>query len=86
MTEQENPAPDAPSTRAEQLRDVFQLFSPADVAALIGVDERTLATWRALKRGPGVVKLGRSVFYRRKDLESWIALNVTPMDRAASAA
>ena len=32
-----------------------------------------------------VVKLGRAVFYRRKDVEDWIAMNVVPMDRAMSA-
>ena len=37
------------------------------------------------ERGPDTVKLGRSVFYRRADVEAWIALNVCPMDRVASA-
>ena len=48
--------------RSEQLRDVFQLLSPADLSGLIGVDERTLAVWRAQRRGPDFVKLGRAVF------------------------
>ena len=30
-------------SRSEQLRDAFGLLSPADLSALIGVDERTLA-------------------------------------------
>jgi predicted DNA-binding transcriptional regulator AlpA len=70
--------------RSEQLRDLFQLLSPADLAALIGVDERTLAVWRAQKRGPDFVKLGRAVFYRQTDVNAWIELNVSPTDRVAS--
>lgn len=69
--------------RATQLRDSFALLEPADLATLIGVDDRTLATWRAQKRGPDFVKLGRAVFYRRKDVEAWMELNVTATDRAA---
>ena len=67
--------------RAERLRDTFELLSPADLAALIGVDERTLAVWRAQKRGPDFVKLGRAVFYRRADVNTWIELNVSPTNR-----
>lgn len=77
-------AVDAASTqRAEQLRDSFALISPSDLAALLGVDERTLAVWRSQRRGPDFVKLGRAIFYRREDVLSWIELNTTPTDRAA---
>jgi predicted DNA-binding transcriptional regulator AlpA len=69
--------------RAERLRDAFELLSPTDLAALIGVDERTLTVWRAQCRGPDFVKLGRAVFYRRADVNAWIELNVSPTDRAA---
>jgi predicted DNA-binding transcriptional regulator AlpA len=78
--------PEAPieqHPRSEQLRDAFGVLSPADLSALIGVDERTLAVWRAQRRGPDFVKLGRAVFYRRGDILAWIELNVSPTDRAA---
>lgn len=68
--------------RGERLRDAFQLLSPADLAALIGIDERTLAVWRSTRRGPDFVRLGRAVFYRRADVLSWVELNVTATDRA----
>jgi predicted DNA-binding transcriptional regulator AlpA len=74
-------APEDP--RCERLRDVFQLLSPPDLSALIGVDQRTLAVWRSQRRGPDFVKLGRAVFYRRADVNAWIELNVSPTDRAA---
>ena len=69
--------------RGEQMRDAFQLLSPADLSALLEVDERTLAVWRVQRRGPDFVKLGRTVFYRRADILAWIELNVNPTDRAA---
>ena len=69
--------------RAERLRDAFALLSEADLGALIGVDPRTLTVWRCQKRGPDVVKLGRAIFYRRADIDAWIALNVAQMDRVA---
>ena len=71
--------------RAERLRDAFGLLSPADLSALIGVDERTLAVWRAQpqRKGPDFVKLGRAVFYRRADVDKWIELNVSLTDRTA---
>jgi predicted DNA-binding transcriptional regulator AlpA len=71
------------SDRSAKLRDTFELLSPADLASLIGVDERTLAVWRSQRRGPDFVKLGRSVFFRCADVKAWIELNTTPTDRAA---
>ncbi len=72
-----------PPGRGERLRDAFQILSPADLAALIGVDERTLAAWRSGHRGPDFVRLGRAIFYRRADVLAWVELNVTATDRAA---
>jgi len=69
--------------RSRQLRDRFDLLSPDDLSALIGVDARTLSVWRVQKRGPDFSKAGKAVFYRRKDIETWLALNVVPMDRVA---
>jgi hypothetical protein len=67
--------------RGERLRDSFALLSPADLAALIGVDERTLAVWRSTHKGPDFVRLGRAVFYQRSAVLAWVELNVTPTDR-----
>lgn len=72
-----------PRVRADSLRDSFGLLSPADLAGLIGIDERTLAMWRARGCGPDYTKLGRNVFYRRHEVQEWIALNVMPTDRTA---
>jgi hypothetical protein len=69
--------------RSRQLRDRFGLLSPEDLGNLIGVNTRTLAWWRARKQGPDHVRAGRAVYYRRADVEAWLALHVVPMDRAA---
>lgn len=69
--------------RAQRLRDAFGLLSKSDFAALVGIDERTADSWRAQGRGPDVVRVGRSIFYRRKDVEAFIDLNVVLMDRVA---
>jgi helix-turn-helix protein len=71
------------NVRSEQLRDRFGLLSPDDLSALIGADPRTLAIWRATGKGPDFTKAGRAVYYRRTDIDAWLALNVVPMDRAA---
>jgi hypothetical protein len=74
----------AASTRIEKLRDSFGLLSPTDLATLIGRDERTLAVWRSQKRGPDWVALGRSIFYTKVAIESWVSMNVILADRVAT--
>jgi hypothetical protein len=75
---------DSFSQNTAQLRTGFGLLSPAELAALVDKDERTLAVWRCQKRGPDFVKLGRTVFYRKEDVMDWISLNTVATDRAAS--
>jgi hypothetical protein len=80
----DNPPPGVVSLdRARDLRDKFGLLDPEDLADMIGIDTRTLAAWRAQKRGPDAVRAGRAIFYRRDDVLAWLALNVVPMDRVA---
>jgi Helix-turn-helix domain len=51
--------------------DLGELKSPEEAAAALRVKFATLATWRAQRRGPPFVKIGRRVFYLRRDLEAW---------------
>lgn len=39
----------------------------------INLTTKTLANWRSAGRGPTYVRVGRSVRYRLRDVESWIA-------------
>lgn len=52
-------------------------MKPAEVAALLGVSLRTLSRWHALRVGPARCKVGRTVLYRKKAFESWLAQNET---------
>jgi hypothetical protein len=66
----------------ERLKRTFDLLSPADLAALRGVDERTLAVERSQGCGPDYVKLGRAVYYRGADIKAWIDMKVQMADRS----
>jgi hypothetical protein len=49
------------------------LLSPARVAAMIGVQARTLRTWRYRSRGPAFVRFSRTcVRYDPADVAAWI--------------
>ena len=51
-----------------------RLLRTEEAAALLGYTPRTLAVWRHRGEGPPHVRInGRTVRYRRSDLEAWIA-------------
>ena len=76
------PADQDRAALTERLKRTFDLLSPTDLAALRGVDERTLAVERSQGCGPDYVKLGRAVYYRGADIKAWIEMNVRAADRA----
>ncbi|MCB1467593.1 MAG: helix-turn-helix domain-containing protein [Rhizobiaceae bacterium] len=43
------------------------------VVELLGLPVRTLQSWRLRGGGPEFYKIGRSVRYKRSDLEEWLA-------------
>ena len=56
-------------------------------AVVIGVKPTTLAAWRHFGRGPKYLKIGRSCFYRRDDIETWMdAQAVVPVPKVAETA
>jgi hypothetical protein len=56
-------------------------------AVVIGVKPTTLAAWRHFGRGPKYLKIGRSCFYRRGDIETWMdAQAVVPVPKVSEAA
>lgn len=61
------------------LRAVIGIMSVEEVALLLDVTTHTLSIWRAENKGPAYARLGRSIFYRRTDVEDWIAANVVQM-------
>ena len=60
------------------------LLSEDELAELISVKTQTLQAWRSQKTGPDFVKLGKAVFYRKSDVEEWIAANVVATNRVAN--
>ncbi len=44
-----------------------------NASAYLGLTPKTLAMKRCHGNGPPFIKLGKAVFYRRDDLDSWIA-------------
>lgn len=48
------------------------LLRPEEAAQVLSTSLRTLARWRSSGVGPPWFQVGRSVFYRTKDLEAWV--------------
>lgn len=67
-----------------ELRSQIGLFTVEEVAGMLEVTVHTLAQWRAEKRGPDFVRLGRGVFYRRDDVTRWVDANVIPVEEAVA--
>lgn len=48
------------------------LLSTSEVSEITGLSESTLRYYRATDQGPKSGKLGRRVFYRQADVNTWI--------------
>jgi predicted DNA-binding transcriptional regulator AlpA len=59
-----------------ELRKQLGIMSTEEVARSLEVTEHTLAMWRADRKGPDYVRLGRSIFYRTADVQDWINGNI----------
>ena len=53
--------------------DPDELLTAAQAAELLHQRLQTLAGWRCENRGPEYLKVGRTVFYRRAALSTWLA-------------
>jgi hypothetical protein len=53
--------------------DPEQLVEAAEAARLLRIKPQTLAAWRSQNRGPEYLKVGRSVFYRRVGIGTFLA-------------
>jgi hypothetical protein len=67
------PAPPAPPTANEESQK--RLLSVTDLAALLGVTPEVVRGLRASGNGPPVTKVGRRIFFQRKDIEVWFEKN-----------
>jgi hypothetical protein len=52
-----------------------ELKTEREVVPVLRVTLKTLQTWRALKKGPRFVRIGRRVFYPTAELKRFLAEN-----------
>jgi len=53
-----------------------ELLTTEQLAELLGIRPNTIEGWRLKGQGPRFCKLGRSIRYRRSDVEDWINDNI----------
>ena len=53
--------------------ELTTLMDSAEAAVYIRMSKQTLAKWRHIGFGPSYVKLGRSVFYKKSDLDAFVS-------------
>jgi excisionase family DNA binding protein len=58
-----------------------QLLSVADVCEVLDVSRTTLYRLKSSGKLPRCIKLGRSVKYRRDEIEAWIAAGCPPRSK-----
>lgn len=61
-------------------------MTTAEVSRERGITPATLRFWRSSNTGPASFKLGRRVFYRRTDVESWFTRQEALTKRGGDAA
>lgn len=62
--------------RARALRHLVGILTEDDLNEMLNISEHTSQSWRVLGGGPKFVKLGKTIFYRIKDVEDWIIANL----------
>jgi phage terminase Nu1 subunit (DNA packaging protein) len=63
-------APDEDSAAAD--RRELGLLTEQQLAAIAGVDVRTVQNWRTARTGPPFTRFGRTVVYHRESLLRWL--------------
>ena len=78
MTSKNSPSyPNAQDFLNEIANQIRSTLNPKELAELLGVNPRTLATWRSTGRyALPYIKIGRKVLYRISDLENWMAKRI----------
>jgi predicted DNA-binding transcriptional regulator AlpA len=75
----------APGHHAASNAPTCELLTAADLCALLKLDARTLRVLRHEGRVPEPIKLGRSLRWRRAEVEAWIAAQGADTDARARA-
>lgn len=78
-------SPEAKARFAQTTRSELDLLTPEELAAALELQVATLAEWRGKDQGPNYIKLGKGVFYRRKDVAAWVEFNVVALHTSTTA-
>ncbi|MFN0263375.1 helix-turn-helix transcriptional regulator [Tepidamorphus sp. 3E244] len=52
--------------------DASELITARELAARLGISQRTLSRWARMRTGPNRIKIGRKVFYRERSISKWL--------------
>ena len=52
-----------------------KIYTPKELAAILGVSERTLARWHLRRIGPPRTQVGKFIAYREESLGEWLKDN-----------
>ena len=63
----------APPESASADADLDTFIPDAEVAAMLKVTPAATAAWRCKGTGPHFYKVGRRVFYTKRDIQTWLA-------------
>jgi hypothetical protein len=55
--------------------EIHELLTERETAPLLRLTVKTLQSWRALKKGPRFVRVGRRILYARSEIERFITTN-----------
>lgn len=64
---------EAAVTDSTELRRKLGYLTEAEVAAILGVELKTMKNWRAAKDGPPHTQAGGSTLYRIDSVTKWLA-------------
>lgn len=52
-------------------------LTPEETARALGISSRTLQRWRKQGTGPAFIKIGNTIRYQAKEIETWLQQNAT---------
>ena len=58
-----------------------ELLTTPEAAQALRLSERTLIRWRVERKGPPIVRAGRRIMYRARDLDAWLERHTHAMPR-----
>jgi len=71
-TPQNNDMPREDTKSGRQSNDSDRLLDQGELSTMLGVPVGTLEQWRARKRGPAFLRIGRHVRYDLAEVREWL--------------